>query len=456
MSALPNTKQACKTLIGKVSSYQMSRLKGRAALFSGALTLALLATHITPPGASAQIFNNNNNRPNNVAANEANRPIAQRPAVRRAPTRLPQSVMKQKVNQGTVGIIADSVGSTHTRMSADMAAIFDRQNNVRILTILGRGAQQTITDMLYLKGIDFGIVQSDVLEYVKTNKIYPNIYSRISYITKLHNQEFHIIARKDIKSLKDLENKRVNIGAKGTGSNITATAVFKAHDINVVATAHDEINALDKLKLGAISAMVYVGGKPVPLLDRVAKDWGLHLISVPYNTKLKKYLPAKVTHRDYPGLVPEGETVNTIAVRAVLAVFNWRPGSERYKKVEKFIGNFFTKFNELRKPPRHPKWREVNIQAKVPGWKRFPAAEQWVAHHTAEIMANRKRLKPQQAQTPLRQAFLRFMQSQQGNGRQRDLSQTEMDQLFAQFVQWREWRLQYVPRTQGGQQRQNN
>lgn len=35
--------------------------------------------------------------------------------------------------------------------------------------------------------------------------------------------------------------------------------------------------------------------------------------------------------------------------------------------------------DELRFPPHHPKWREVDIDRSVPGWTRFAAAEQWIA-----------------------------------------------------------------------------
>ena len=35
--------------------------------------------------------------------------------------------------------------------------------------------------------------------------------------------------------------------------------------------------------------------------------------------------------------------------------------------------------DELRFPPHHPKWQEVDIGRSVPGWTRFAAAEQWIA-----------------------------------------------------------------------------
>jgi len=33
---------------------------------------------------------------------------------------------------------------------------------------------------------------------------------------------------------------------------------------------------------------------------------------------------------------------------------------------------------EFQKAPRHPKWREANLAAVLPGWKRFEGAEEWL------------------------------------------------------------------------------
>lgn len=345
---------------------------------------------------------------------------------------------KRTVNQGTVSIIADTIGSTHTRMVADLAAVLDKGNDLRILPVIGRGAQQSITDILYLRGIDFGIVQSDVLTYIKQQRTFGNIENRVHYITKLHNQELHVIARKEIKSLSDLKGRKVNFGIEGSGAHITASAIFKNQNLQVEATNFDEVNALDKLVLGELAAMVYVAGKPAPLLAHIQSQKGLHLLPVPFDSSLSEYLPAKFEHRDYPGLVDKGRAVPTVAVRAVLAVFNWQKGTSRHAKVTKFISTLFTNFHELRKPPRHPKWREVNIHAKVPGWNRFPPATEWVARNAQLVAARREKLKPKKPSE--KQAFKAFI-SRRGDGQQKTVSrESEQDNLFEQFLRWRKAR----------------
>ena len=83
------------------------------------------------------------------------------------------------------------------------------------------------------------------------------------------------------------------------------------------------------------------------------------------------YLPAELTHASYPGLVDDGTPVATIAVGSVMAVFAFAASNERYGKVSRFVDAFFAKFPELLKPPRHPKWKDVNLAARVPGWNQF-------------------------------------------------------------------------------------
>jgi hypothetical protein len=66
---------------------------------------------------------------------------------------------------------------------------------------------------------------------------------------------------------------------------------------------------------------------------------GLHFVPVPYPAPLMAdYLPSKLTHDDYPDLIPTGQSVDTIAVSAVLIAFNWpKTNADRYRRVQRFV-----------------------------------------------------------------------------------------------------------------------
>src|SRR4029077_12272126 len=109
--------------------------------------------------------------------------------------------------------------------------------------------------------------------------------------------------------------------------------------------------------------------------------------------------------KDYPNLISEGESVDTIAVPAVLAAYNWAPNTDRYRKLSLFVDAFFTKFPTLQNPPFHPKWKEVSLSAPLPGWQRLPSAKQWLDQHGIEPVA-RNRFEEFQGQAPAPAATL--------------------------------------------------
>ena len=331
-----------------------------------------------------------------------------------------------RVNGGRVGIISGGIGGTYIRIATDLASVLDDGDRVRVLPIMGKGSVQNISDILYLKGIDIGIVQSDVLSYMQRKAVHRDIQSRIHYITKLHNEEFHLVAANGFKDIKELSGRKVNFGVKGSGSDMTATTVFSSLEIDVVPVHYDQALALEKIRKGEIAATVYVAGKPARAMSALKRRVGFKVLAVPFTNELQEaYLPARLSAKDYPNLVKRGAAVDTIAVGAVMAVFNWKPTNGRYQRVVKFIDAFFSNFDEFQKEPRHPKWREVNLAAKLPGWTRFPYAEQWLAEN-----------KPQPP-VASNQTFKQFLAAQGPNS---GFSQPELEVLFKKFVQWQQTR----------------
>lgn len=263
------------------------------------------------------------------------------------------------INSGTVGIISGGITGTYVRIAADLAAVLDNGNTLRVLPYVGKGSVQNISDMLYLKGIDIGIVQSDVLEFAKSEGLFGNIENRIRYITKLYNEEFHLVAGDGIRTVRDLAGKKVNFGIEGSGTHMTSSVVFKALGVQVEPTALDQDLALEKVKSGEIAAAIFVAGKPTRAFSDVRPEDGLHLVPIDYAGKLRDtYLPSAFDDGDYPGLVPPGQTVNTIAVGAVMAVFNWAEANDRYRKVATFVDAFFTNFDAFQHLPRHRSGRK--------------------------------------------------------------------------------------------------
>lgn len=290
---------------------------------------------------------------------------------------LPERASGQ-ANKGVVGIITGGVNGTYIRIAADMATVLDT-DSLRILAIIGKGSVQNINDLLYLKGVDMAIVQSDVLEYIKRLGTYKAIDKRIYYITKLYNEEFHLLANPDIDNLSNLAGRKVNFDVKGSGTSITASILFDTLKISVESTYYDQATALEKLKSGEIAALAYVAGKPAQLFEQLTTTGKLHFLSIDQTPEiLKTYLPTRLNNQDYPRLIAPDQDIKTIAVGAVLAVYNWDKTNSRHQKVANFVNHFFDHFNNFQQPARHLKWREVSLSAVIPGWTRFPPAHEWL------------------------------------------------------------------------------
>ncbi len=277
-------------------------------------------------------------------------------------------------------IIAGAVGGTYLRATADLARVLNRPEELRVLPFVGAGSVQNVTDLLYLPGVDVTFVQADALAAIRDERLYPNLDKRIRFISKLFNEEIHVVAGNTVSQLADLAGRRVNFDVGGSGTAVTATAVFSSLGIPVQATLFDQATALQRLRAGDIAALVYVAGKPVDLLRQLPAGSGLRLIPVPRTADLlASYLPAQFDSADYPQLSDGGPPLPTLAVGAAMIVYNWPADTDRYRRVVRFIDSFLARFDDLLRPPAHPKWQEVTLSAALPGWTRHAAAESWLS-----------------------------------------------------------------------------
>lgn len=352
-------------------------------------------------------------------------PIA-RPALSKTAAPPPEAGV---VNRGVVELETARAAGISVRIAEDLANVIDDGATRRVLPVIGKGTVQNMTDLKLLRGIDMAILQTDVLDYARQENLLPGIEYWATYITKLYNEEFHLLARQGIKSVADLTNQKVNVDLRGAGTTITASRLFELLKIPVTATNDDQEVALDKLRRGEIAAMAFVAGKPAPIFRNLTANDGFHFLAIPLNPAVTaSYVPTRLTATDYPGLVPQDQAVDTVAVGAVLVAANLPQGTERYRNLANFVDAFFTGFQSLLDPGHHPKWHEVNITAELPGWRRFVPAEQWLQRNTQVAAAPN----PQD----LRSIFSRFIDERQQASGGPPLTPDQKNELFGQFELW--------------------
>ena len=340
------------------------------------------------------------------------------------------NALGSQINKDTVGIISGNPNGTYLQLAYDMSAVLDGET-IRVLPIVGAGGGGNIKDVRFLKGIDLGITQSVLLNrFKRTNEIGP-INDKIVYIAKLNNEEMHLIVRSDsgINSIEQLAGKKINFSDIGSGTQLSTQEIFERLQIKVTEVNMGQADAFEAMKRGEIAATVLIAGKPTGSTRTLRTADGFKILPVTYSKALQEdFLPAVLTHEDYPNLIAKGETVDTIAVSCVLIAYNWDKGTDRYQRISRFVEAFFPRIADFQKKPRHPKWKEANLAAVVPGWKRHDAAEEWLAKNRMPAVSNE------------RQQFDAYVTAQRGPGAATAFAPQERERLFEDFLKWKQAR----------------
>ncbi len=221
----------------------------------------------------------------------------------------------------------------------------------------------------------FGIVQSDVLEYLNTFAEEDSELARavqgVKIAFPLYNEEVHILARREIGSLQDLSGQRVSIGVEDSGTFLTASLVLDLSQVTpserVMANADDSLRLL---LANQIDAFFYVAGAPTaifasPLIDPAR----YHLLPITDPTLQAVYQSTTIPAGSYPF---QADPVDVVAVKAVLMTYEYNPRRNAYhaesckavSDISYVIKSQFRQFQEN----GHPKWQQVDLTDLPPGW----------------------------------------------------------------------------------------
>jgi TRAP-type uncharacterized transport system substrate-binding protein len=342
-----------------------------------------------------------------------------------------EAVLRERKNSWTVGVAGGLLEGTRLRFVDEMARVVQDGDNMRVMPFISQGSASNLEDLLYLRGVDVAVTQSDVFEFFRTERATPNLDKRVHYIFRFPPSETHIVAKKEIRSIEDLRGKKVHFGSDGASGTLTGPILFQRLGVQVqqVEGTMDNPTGMHKVATGEIDAVVRVTSKPVSYVTKIPANSGLHLVPIPFSKKFTDYYAlGEFTHEDYPNMVPQGGRIDTISVPGVLAVYNWPKNTERYRKVERFVERLFANWDKLLQPPYHPKWKDINLAATVEGWNRFVVADQEL---------NRLKGATGQNQQDLNREFQAFL-NRPGENAKPNPTQTEREALFRQFLQWRD------------------
>lgn len=287
----------------------------------------------------------------------------------------PAFVSAQSQN-AKMGIITGGASGTYIKIGQDIAryaAPFGITLNIKA----SEGSLDNLDQLRRQPGIQLGIIQQDTLYWVLEKNVDPDLVDyakKLRLVFPLYNEEVHILAGADIRNFSDLAGKRVAVGEPKSGSWLTSSFLFQL--TKVEPSQRVELGgkaALDALRSDKIDAMIYVAGQPTNLfLLDVTENDKLQFVDVSDSRLKEFYTPAKLTRTSYPWL---REDVNTVSVRAILMSFDYR--GENCKNVGVISRIIKDNINCMRRKEKgHPKWIEVDLDARPPKWPLYSCVEE--------------------------------------------------------------------------------
>ncbi len=272
-------------------------------------------------------------------------------------------------------IMTGGAKGTYIQIGRDIAALAGECGQT--LTVNeSAGSLENLVAVKKRSNTQFGIVQSDVLEYVQTYarddpELKRSLFGvRIMY--PLYNEEVQVLAARGIRRLSDLSGRKVAIGKADSGTFLTATLILdilRVKDADRIAIGAAE--ALPMLMNGEIDAFFYVAGAPTRLFSEAAIDGSkFHLLNILEPALLATYTASKIAAGTYPF---QPDPVDVVAVKAVLMTYDYKAKKNPYhrkscKVVSDFSSLILSNLDRLKKNG-HPKWQSVDLTQLPPGWK---------------------------------------------------------------------------------------
>ena len=275
-----------------------------------------------------------------------------------------------------LGLITGSESGTYYRFGQDLQRLV-KTSGINLSVHPSKGAVENIFAIHQRRGIQLGIVQSDVLAFVadaRSNPAVTKIARSTRMVFPLYDEQVHVLARAGLGSFDNLAGKRVAIGREGSGTYLTASALFKLSDVKPAERVPlDGPEALAQLRAGRIDAMVYVAAYPISLLkDGVTAADGLALVPISSKSILESYAPIDIPSNVYAW---QATPVSTVAVKAVLV------SSDLRQRECDLVGRFaqaIVKGRDWLAQNGHPRWKTVDLDFRLDGWEQYDCVQKYV------------------------------------------------------------------------------
>ncbi len=291
-------------------------------------------------------------------------PATEAPAAEAPATEAPaeESPAEEAPAEGGSELIFTTGGSagTYYAFGGVMATKIGEVTSTTVTPITSDGSKANI-EALEMGDADIAFVQSDVMAYgYNGERLFEEPYTDFSTVAAMYMEQVQIITLDpDIKTVADLEGKRVSIGAAGSGVYFNAIDVLGAYDL----TEEDitpEFKSFDEsteaLQDGSIDAAFIVAGAPTNAVTALAATNKVYLVSLDdeHINKLieaSPYYSKNVIAADAYGM---DEDATTVAIGAVVIANDSVSDTDVYN----FLTGVFDNLDDL----AHDKAKELSLE----------------------------------------------------------------------------------------------
>jgi TRAP transporter TAXI family solute receptor len=258
---------------------------------------------------------------------------------------------------------------TYYPLGGAMAQIFNKNANVNV-TAQATGASIENLRLVNKKDAELAMVQSDMMDYAFNGKeAFKEKLTNISGIAILYPEVIQVVVRSDsgIKTIADLKDKKVGVGAPGSGTEANFRQLLDAYDMDIKSVKAQFLSfseSSDQFKDKHIDAFIVTAGIPNSAIMDIATQHSISIINIPDDVlaKLtKKYTflaPVTIPTNTYKG---QAQPVKTVAVMASLIVNSQVSETDVYN-ITKAL---FDKQPDL--ASAHAKGKELSLQTATKG-----------------------------------------------------------------------------------------
>ena len=267
-------------------------------------------------------------------------------------------------------IATGSSEGTYFKIAQDIKQIAEKEG-IPIHVVQTNGSFDNI-NLLAAGKVDLAIMQLDVLRFVAEILLKEtglNVLQEAKVALNLYLEEIHILTKNpEIRTVQQLEGKRVAVGPEKSGSALTAEVLLAGFGVKIERLFDAPEAAVKKLSQGEIDALIFIGGAPVPAFQKLDKSF--HFVALPADSGLEQIYPKKKIAKS---VYPWSDEVDTHAVPSVIMTRN-RTEKDYVAAMQRLVLLILSQKESL-DSSGHPKWKDSFVRSSQDDFGYRPAVE---------------------------------------------------------------------------------